>query len=119
LNARRRMTRVRNRFGGASFRSGGTVLPPPILSRSRTSPLSWWAAPVVAVVLATSEPAEACSVCFGDPNSLMAKGAVMGVVVLLGVVGCVLGGMAGTGIYWIRRGRRLAQEEHPASRGVR
>lgn len=55
--------------------------------------------------------ASACSVCFGDPESAMAKGAAAGVVVLIGVVGCVLLGILGTGLMWVHRGRRLARLE--------
>ena len=35
-------------------------------------------------------PAQACSVCFGDPNSPLVKGAAMGVLVLAGVIGFFL-----------------------------
>ena len=51
--------------------------------------------------------AVACSACFGDPDSAMARGVVAGVVVLVGIVSCVLAGVAGTGLYWIHRSRRL------------
>ena len=57
------------------------------------------------------KPAGACAVCFGDPDSAMAQGAVMGVAVLVGVVAFVLLGVAGTGLFWIQRSRRLAQVE--------
>lgn len=59
-----------------------------------------------AAVLAFSAQASACAVCFGDPESDMAKGAVAGVWVLVGVTGFVLTGMAGTSLYWIQRSRR-------------
>jgi len=54
-------------------------------------------------------PVWACSTCFGDPNSQMVKGAVMGVYVMVGVVGSVLFGFTCTGLFWIRRSRRLAR----------
>ena len=54
-----------------------------------------------------AERAMACAVCFGDPSSDMAKGAVAGVLTLLGIISFVLVGVAGTGLYWVRRGRRL------------
>ncbi len=53
-------------------------------------------------------PAHACSVCFGDPNSPLVKGAAMGVLVLGGVIGFVLTGVAGTCLFWLHRSRRLA-----------
>lgn len=58
--------------------------------------------------LATASPALACSVCFGDPDSPMSRGVVMGVMVLVGIVGFVLLGVAGTVAFWIHRSRRLA-----------
>jgi hypothetical protein len=56
-----------------------------------------------------AQPTKACSTCFGDPDSAMVKGAVMGVYVLAGVVGFVLAGIAGTGLYWMQRARRLSR----------
>lgn len=53
----------------------------------------------------------ACSTCFGDPDSQMVKGALMGVYVMIGVVSLVLMTFAGTGLFWIRRSRRLARDE--------
>ena len=35
-----------------------------------------------------------CSVCYGDPNSAMAQGLTMGVIVLVGVIGFLLVGFA-------------------------
>jgi len=63
----------------------------------------------VAAVLGRASPSLACSVCFGDPESPLTKGALMGVYVLVGVVGFVLAGIAGTGAFWIQRSRRLAR----------
>lgn len=66
----------------------------------------------VALLLALSISANqalACAVCYGDPESPLAKGAAAGVLVLMGVVGFVLLGVAGTGMYWVHRGRRLSR----------
>jgi hypothetical protein len=52
----------------------------------------------------------ACAACAGvktDEN--LAQGMNAGIFVLLGVVGCVLAGVATCGIYIVRRGSRLAQ----------
>lgn len=49
----------------------------------------------------------ACSVCFGDPNSSMTKGAMMGVFFLLGVVVFVLGVIASVAVVWARRAKKL------------
>lgn len=62
-------------------------------------------------------PSLACSACFGDPNSSMAKGAVAGVLVMVGVVGFVLLGVAGTGLYWVHRSRVIARVAEGESRG--
>lgn len=61
-----------------------------------------------AALLAQATRVEACAVCFGDPDSPMAKGVVAGVIVLVGVVSVVLLGFAGTGLFWAHRSRRLA-----------
>ena len=58
-------------------------------------------------VLLSAAPALACSVCYGDPNSAMSQGAKAGVLVLLGVVGVVLTGVASLLIFWMRRAARL------------
>ena len=58
-------------------------------------------------VLLSAAPALACSVCYGDPNSTMVQGAKAGVLVLLGVVGVVLTGIASLLIFWMRRAARL------------
>lgn len=61
----------------------------------------------VSALAACSELARACSVCFGDPDSSMARGAVAGVWLMVAVVGIVLFGIAGTGVFWLHRSRRL------------
>ena len=49
----------------------------------------------------------ACAICFGDPESQMTKGAVAGILVLVGVVGSVLGGILAVSFTWIARARKL------------
>lgn len=70
-----------------------------------------------AAVLLVADRAAACTACFGDPDSPMAKGVVAGVLVLLGVVSFVLLGFVGTGLFWVQRGRRLASGEPSECRG--
>jgi hypothetical protein len=55
------------------------------------------------VLCALPQTAGACSVCFGDPNSPVAQGVVMGVLALLGVVFVVLGGFVAFFVYLARR----------------
>lgn len=55
----------------------------------------------------------ACSVCFGDPNSDMAKGVTAGITVLLGVIVTVLLSIVAVMSFWIRRARRFARVSHP------
>ncbi len=57
--------------------------------------------------LLIAQPALACSVCFGDPNSLMTHGVQAGMLVLLGVVGVVLAGLASLLLFWMRRAANL------------
>ena len=58
---------------------------------------------VCLAALLTAQPVLACSVCYGDPNSAMTHGAQAGVIVLLGVVGVVLTGLASLLLFWMRR----------------
>ncbi len=67
------------------------------------------AALAVAVMLAGAQVARACATCFGDPESNIAKGAVAGVVVLGAITYCLLMLVAGTGLFWYVRSRRLAR----------
>ena len=60
--------------------------------------------------LLLAQPALACSVCFGDPNSQMTQGAQAGVLVLLGVIGVVLTGIASLLIFWMRRAAELERQ---------
>jgi len=62
---------------------------------------------VPALLYGTPQHAHACAVCFGDPNSPLTKGALWGVAVMAGVIGSVLACIAGTGLYWIHRSRKL------------
>ncbi len=57
--------------------------------------------------LLVAQPALACSVCYGAPNSAMTLGAQAGVLVLLGVVGVVLTGLGSLLIFWMRRAAQL------------
>lgn len=61
---------------------------------------------IVAVV--SAQPALACAVCYGEPGSPMAQGVQAGVLVLLGVVGAVLTGLASLLIFWMRRASRFS-----------
>jgi len=49
----------------------------------------------------------ACSVCFGQSDSPLAKGANMGIFFMLGVTGVMLAAFAAFFIYLIRRKRLL------------
>lgn len=64
----------------------------------------------VLVCFLNGEVARACSVCFGDPESPLVKGVNAGVIIMIGFVGFVLTGVAGTGLFWRQRGRRLARD---------
>ena len=65
---------------------------------------------VCVVVMVAAQPVHACAVCFGDPESNMAKGAVAGVLALAGFIGFVLMGITGTGLFWILRNRQLHRQ---------
>ena len=59
--------------------------------------------------LQISQPALACSVCVGDPNSAMTQGAQAGMLVLLGVIAVVLTGLASLLVFWMRRAANLKE----------
>lgn len=72
---------------------------------------------VAAAILAMPAAAEACSVCFGDPDSRLTRGAFAGVVTLIGVVGFVLVSIAGTSVFFVRRARMLSSEARAVDGG--
>ena len=67
------------------------------------------------ILLATTQTAQACSVCFGDPDSPMVQSAGAGILVLLGFIAFVLGSIVTVGGCWIVRARKLhaASENGP------
>jgi len=67
--------------------------------------------------LLCAQPALACSVCYGDPNSPLSQGAQAGVLVLLGVVGAVLTGLAALLIFWMRRAADLRTQAEAVAAG--
>lgn len=84
-------------------------------NRLRISCLLW-----IAAVLQASDQAQACSVCFGDPDSDMTRGALWGVIVLGAIVYSVLIGGVALGVTWFVRARRLERGSptaRPASSG--
>jgi len=84
------------------------------MARSATAPK--WAARMVAAAVVSAlvaGPAAACSVCQGDPDSRMAKGAQAGVVALLAITYALLAGIATIAGVWVVRARRMRVEETP------
>lgn len=67
---------------------------------SRTARLLFSA---MAVLLCGGPEAFACAACFGQSDSRMAQGMNMGIFALLGVITCVLGGVAAFFIHLARR----------------
>ncbi len=57
--------------------------------------------------LLSAQPALACSVCAGDPSSPLNQGLQAGMLVLLGVIGVVLMGLASLLLFWMRRAANL------------
>ena len=64
---------------------------------------------LLATFLLSAEHAVACPVCFGDPDSDMAQGAMWGILVLGIFVYGVLMGMVGIGVTWFIRARKLGE----------
>ena len=55
----------------------------------------------------------ACSVCFGDPRSLLSRGAFWGVLFLMGVIIFVLASIASVSWIWARRASVIASAAKP------
>ncbi len=66
------------------------------------------------VALLSAQPALACSVCAGDPNSALSQGAQAGMLVLLGVITVLLTGLASLLLFWVRRAAYLRALEGAA-----
>ncbi len=66
---------------------------------NRCRNLKTFAYGALAALVLHSLPLQACSVCYGDPDSAMSKGLSWGIAVLLGVVAMVLGGIATFFVY--------------------
>ena len=64
---------------------------------------------LLTTLLLGADYAAACPVCFGDPDSNMAQGAMWGILVLGIVVYGVLMGMVGIGVTWFIRARKLGE----------
>lgn len=70
---------------------------------------------VLLLLLLSPRVADACSVCFGDPNAQMTKGAEQGVWFLLGVMVLV---QIGFGIFFFHLRRRARAFPDPRPRPV-
>lgn len=64
---------------------------------------------VAALLLCSRPEVFACAACFGQSDSRMAQGMNMGIFALLGVITCVLGGVAAFFIHLARRGSEPSQ----------
>ena len=71
---------------------------------------AWFAAAVTAALMIPGT-LQACAVCYGNPESDMAKGAAAGVLVLMGIIVSVLVGIVGVAIFWMRRARRHSKRQ--------
>lgn len=69
-------------------------------------PITWIPA-FAGMTIALSQDVLACSVCFGDPNSLQSKALGASVFFLLGTVGLVLAGIGYTIFACMRRAKKL------------
>lgn len=62
---------------------------------------------------AAAAPVMACSVCGGNPESELARGATLGVLVLAVVAYTLLAGMSALLVTWTLRARRLSHSDTP------
>ncbi len=74
------------------------------------STTKWFKYAMLLLILAIpTASVQACSVCFGDPDSPMSKGVVAGVFVLFSIISSVMVTIVGTGLFWMHRSRMLAK----------
>jgi len=57
--------------------------------------------------LLVAQPGLGCPVCVGDPMDPLSQGLRAGMLVLLGVVGVVLTGLASLLLFWVHRASKL------------
>jgi hypothetical protein len=96
--------------GAAKRRMRGAILQASPLTRpsATLSPLRGARALIVTIAaILLPVIANACPVCFGDPNSAMTKGTNNGIFFLLGIVGFVQIGLGAMFIAFWRRARAL------------
>jgi hypothetical protein len=72
-----------------------------------------WSAVAALILLAGSPAAFACTACFGQSDSNMAKGMNMGIAVLLLIITCVLSGVAGFFVFLAKRSAQLNNPQLP------
>lgn len=72
----------------------------------------FWAAPVMAAAL-HAHSALACAACYGKASGPLVDGMNDGIFFLLGTVVCVLGGVAGVGIYLVKKSAATARISAP------
>ena len=68
--------------------------------------------------MAAPRAALACSVCFGQSDSPLAKGMNMGIFLMLGFTGAVLAGFASFFVYLIRRAGKFDEAGQPRDAAV-
>ena len=66
-------------------------------------------------LLALANPALACPVCFGNPNSAQTRGAQAGILMLLSVTVTMLGAFAGFFFVYLRRRIRMFEDSNGGS----
>ena len=85
------------------MRAVGTVRPVPLVAMVLAA--------VATLHLFAAGNADACAVCYGNPDSPMVKAMNAGIWVLLGCIFTVLSGLASMFLYWMSRSRRLSALE--------
>ena len=73
---------------------------------------------VIALLVVAQTPAWACAVCYGEPGSPMTSGLNWAILVLGGIVGMVLTGVAGFFVYVQRRAATHARSMIPDSKSL-
>ena len=81
----------------------------------RSGRLAWGLPMLVLLATMPARPVWACAACYGQSDAPMAQGMNWGILSLLGIIGLVLGGVAGFFVYLARRAAENSVASAPAS----
>lgn len=92
-------------YGVGSLISAGALFVYLIWVARKLRPFGFLTLLLPLLALTASNNAWACAVCYGNPDSLLVKGAAAGVFFLIGVISVMLSAFGGLFLFWRHRSR--------------